>query len=86
MIDALTAALDRARQRRQLPDPEVARLLRRRAGLTLADVGRAVGVSHTAIWLWERSRRRPRDPQHVEAYSNLLDRLAREVGGGGGGA
>lgn len=81
MIDA---ALAHEQARRRLPDGPTARFLRRRAGLTLFDVARAVGVSGVAVSLWERGLRRPREPQIVDAYARLLDRLAREVASGGG--
>lgn len=76
----LDSVLDRARRRRELPDGELARMIRRRAGLTLADVGAVLGVSHVAVLFWERGRHRPRDPKLAAAYSNLMGRLAREVG------
>jgi transcriptional regulator with XRE-family HTH domain len=77
--DLLTAALDRIRLRRQLPDGNTARALREEAGLTQTEFGAVVGVSGVAISLWERNLRRPRDPRLVENYLTVLDRLAREL-------
>jgi transcriptional regulator with XRE-family HTH domain len=80
--DVVTAALARKRTRQQLPEGPMARYLRRRAGLTLSEVGEVVGATGVAVSLWERGLRRPRDPRLVAAYAALLDRLAREVANG----
>lgn len=81
--DLLTAALDRTRVRRRLPDGATARALRQEAGLTQMEAGAVVGVSGVAISLWERNLRRPRDPRRIESYLTFLDRLARELANSG---
>jgi DNA-binding transcriptional regulator YiaG len=62
-----------------------ARALRQAARLTCAEVARAVGVSPSAISMWERGCRVPRGAGAL-AYGNLLAVLAaaalRAAGGG----
>ena len=79
-MDALDTALARRRQQ-PLPDPETARFLRRRAGLSLADIAAVVGVSHVSIWHWETGRRQPRDARLRDAYAAVLKRLAVDAEG-----
>ncbi|WP_408637686.1 helix-turn-helix domain-containing protein [Ornithinimicrobium sediminis] len=50
--------------------------LRRAAGLSLRDVGRYCGVSHSAVSAWEEGRYAPRG-LHLVAYVQLLGVLAR---------
>lgn len=62
----------RARARRTVRDaPELVRSLRREAGLTLAEVGEALGVSHVAVRRWERGERVPRGDL-ARRYLDLL--------------
>ena len=59
---------------RELPSPETRRALRREAGLSLADIGRAVGVTRQAVSGWESGRRTPRGHLLV-AYVAVLRQL-----------
>lgn len=52
--------------------------LRLAAGLTLAEVGRAVGVSEATVWRWEHGQRRP-GGQPALAYARLLARLSEDA-------
>jgi transcriptional regulator with XRE-family HTH domain len=65
--------------RRGLPSPEERRRLREAAGLSLEDLGRAVGVSYSTVFNWERGEHFPRR-RHLEAYLEALA-LLREAGG-----
>lgn len=70
-IDTL---LEEARAVRGLPSPPVRRALRVDAGLSLARVADALGVSVQAVCHWELGSRQPR-PANALAYSELLDAL-----------
>jgi transcriptional regulator with XRE-family HTH domain len=63
--------------RRDLPPVEMRRALRRGAGLTLADIAEAVGVTRQPVSWWERGRRTPRGP-NLDAYGEVLRALGRE--------
>lgn len=68
--------VDRAKARRLVRDtPTLARSLRREAGLSLAEVGQALGVSHAAVQRWENGKRVPRGDL-AERYLGLLRRAA----------
>lgn len=69
--NTLLAELNAARK---LPAPSVRRALRMRAGLSLARVGNALGVSDQAVAYWEAGIRRPR-PANLVAYAELLQAL-----------
>jgi transcriptional regulator with XRE-family HTH domain len=75
---AEAALLNAARLRRGLPDPELRRIIRRRAGLSQAEVGAAVGVDAPTVCRWESGSRNPRQPAK-DRYAALLARLAEEV-------
>ena len=66
--------LERVRERRSLPSARERRKIRLEAGLSLRDVGAALGVSHTAVRGWERGAV-PRDQK--AAYGDLLAELRR---------
>jgi transcriptional regulator with XRE-family HTH domain len=68
--------LARVRSRRQLPLPAERRLIRERAGVSLRELGVAIGVSHVAIARWEAGGQ-PAGPEHVAAYGRILDELRR---------
>jgi DNA-binding transcriptional regulator YiaG len=68
--------LEQVRSRRALPPPAERRRIREAAGVSLRDMAKAVGVSHTAITDWE-SGTMPRE--HRAAYARLLDELHRLV-------
>jgi transcriptional regulator with XRE-family HTH domain len=76
--DTLTAALDRARLRRRLPDPPTRLLLRERAGLSRKEVAAALGVDRATISRWESGERHPSDA-HLGLYVALLARLEVEA-------
>ncbi|MCX4973143.1 helix-turn-helix transcriptional regulator [Streptomyces sp. NBC_00620] len=57
--------------RPELPAPAERKAVREAAGLTLAQVGSAVGVTAQAVGLWESGRRTPR--------GTLLDRYAEAI-------
>ncbi|MBX6370154.1 MAG: helix-turn-helix transcriptional regulator [Rhodospirillales bacterium] len=67
------------RLRRELPSPAECRALRRAAGVSLAEVGRAVGVSHAAVFAWETGRNRPHGG-NLRRYLDALHALREEIG------
>ena len=68
--------VERLRLWRDLPSPGDRRRIRERAGCSLRDVAGAVGVSQMAIVRWETGSK-PRNPDHLRAYSRLLGELER---------
>jgi transcriptional regulator with XRE-family HTH domain len=68
---------ERLQARRELPPPDVLRDLRVKAGVSLEQVGEAVGVTGAAVFHWERGRSRPR-AEHLAAYLQVIQ-LLREV-------
>jgi len=64
-----------ARVLRSLPDPEVARSIRLRAGLSRERIAQAVGVSRATVANWETGSSLPRGANRV-AYARLLAELA----------
>lgn len=72
--------LRRGRLRRSLPSPDIARELRRRAGLTLEDVAAELAVSRSTVSRWETGARRP-SGERVIAYAALLKTLRRDQSG-----
>ncbi|WP_249351004.1 helix-turn-helix transcriptional regulator [Microbispora sp. H10836] len=79
MTETLVSARirERVQQRRDLPPPSTCRALRQAAGLRIADVAEAVGVTTQAVSYWELGRRTPRG-RYREAYLEALNAL-REV-------
>jgi transcriptional regulator with XRE-family HTH domain len=75
MSDTLEVLTQRI-ARRDLPPIEMRRALRRSAGLTLADVADAVGVTRQAVSWWERGQRTPRG-EKLDAYGDVLRALSR---------
>lgn len=78
MVEILEHLLAEARIRKSLPEPEIRRLLRERAGLTQDEVARVLGVNRVAVTRYEGGTRSPRGRLRVE-YAQLLERLAQEV-------
>ena len=74
-IDALR---DRVRANRELPPPATRRELRKRAGLSLQDIGDALGVTRTAVLFWEQGTRRP-GKRTLARYADILAMLAAET-------
>lgn len=69
---------DRVRARRELPPPAGRRALREAAGVSLADIARACGVSKQAVAQWESGYCEPRGA-NLLAYSDAI-RVLREAG------
>jgi hypothetical protein len=59
-----------------VPNPEFFRRMRIRAGLTLKEMGRVLGVSYSAVSLMEHGRQAIR-PEHVAIYDRLFERRRR---------
>jgi DNA-binding transcriptional regulator YiaG len=76
-MEALDEKLEAARLRRTLPSPEVARLIRRNAGLSRTEVADLLGVSRWSVMRWEEGLASPTQ-RVAPAYARLLERLARE--------
>jgi DNA-binding transcriptional regulator YiaG len=70
----------RAAARRGLPPPPVRRDIRRMAGVSMADLADALGVSTASVSLWETGRRTPRHA-HLLAYSEALSALQAACAG-----
>lgn len=77
-MSSIDELIDHVRDRRNLPAPEVRRAVRKDAGLSLADVADALGVSRQAVAHWEHGARHPR-PEHLRKYAELLRRLMGET-------
>lgn len=75
-----TAALvKRVQDRRDLPPPHERRALRQRAGLALADIAAAAGVSKQAVLRWESGV----DPSaaNLGRYAEILRTIRAELDG-----
>jgi transcriptional regulator with XRE-family HTH domain len=70
--------LDEARVRQSIPPVALRRLLRERAGLTQAELARAVGVDRATVSRWEAGIRSPRGGSRA-AYGAVLQRLGDEA-------
>jgi DNA-binding transcriptional regulator YiaG len=68
------------RQVRRVPDPAIARAIRKGAGVSQAAVAAEVGVTRQAIALWESGARRP-SGAHIDAYAAALAVLQEEIDG-----
>jgi DNA-binding transcriptional regulator YiaG len=77
--DSQKAALALANARQRLPSPRVCALIRQVAGLSRHQIAEAVGVSASAVALWESGARKP-NVAHLERYVTLLDELRRVTG------
>jgi transcriptional regulator with XRE-family HTH domain len=62
---------------RELPPPDVRRRLREGAGVSLAEIGRACGVTSSAVAFWERGERTPTG-ENLRRYVRVLN-LLREA-------
>ena len=76
-MDVLDQLLAESRTRRQLPQPQIRRLLRTRAGLSQEAVASVLGIDRAALSRWESGQRTPRG-QLCRDYAAVLERLARE--------
>lgn len=68
--------LEQVRARRVLPPAAERRRIRDDAHVSQHEMARALGVSWTAIYRWERGSR-PRQRAHEIAYADLLNDLKR---------
>ncbi len=68
----------RIRAHVSLPGPDERRRLRVAAGLPLADVAEAAGVTVAAVSAWERGTREPAGEAR-EAYARVLEVLREET-------
>jgi predicted transcriptional regulator len=78
-MPSFDAALVAARVLERLPPPRVLRMLRQRAGLSLAVVAAEVRIDKSSIARYEVGRRRPRG-ETLGRYVATLARLAMEAG------
>lgn len=76
VTERLEILLRRRSGPRRLPEPDVRRLLRERAGLTQKELAEALGVSRPAVSRWESGRRTPRSSEARDRYRIALDRLS----------
>ena len=70
---------ERIRERRELPPPALRRELRRAAGVSVADVAAAIGVSRATVGFWERGEKSPTGAnlsKYVEVLRVLRDEAA----------
>ncbi|WP_030905018.1 telomere-associated protein Tap [Streptomyces sp. NRRL F-5126] len=74
LFSAVDALLEHV-ARDDLPAPEERRRLREAAGLSQAQVARALGARREAVGSWESGRSEPRTPKRA-AYARLLEGLA----------
>lgn len=65
----------------ELPPSHECEAIRKAAGLTVTQLGAAVGVSAASIRQWEAGMREPRGLGRI-AYAQALVQLESEVGGG----
>ena len=79
MMDTLDEALAVRRAQWELPSFARRRELRRRHGLTQADIADVVGVDPTTVVRWESSTRTPQGDS-TRRYLAVLQRLADELG------
>jgi transcriptional regulator with XRE-family HTH domain len=78
MTGTIDMTIAQARARRRLPEPPLRRYLRERAGLSQHSVAEVVGVEVSTISRWENGTRQPRHGAALDAYLEVLDRLAAE--------
>jgi len=71
--------LTNLRARRRLPLPAERRQIREAAGVSLRQLGEALGASPMAILRWEQGAQ-PRDPDQAREYGILLDELRSLAG------
>jgi transcriptional regulator with XRE-family HTH domain len=76
-MDQLDEALERARRRKNLPDPVVRRLLRIQAGLTQGDVAKYLGTTAAAVSRYESGDREPRKAV-MDKYVDIIQRIMNE--------
>lgn len=77
VIDALLSAAPRTQS--ALPSPEIRASLRKRQGLTQAQIGDALKVKPVTVSSWETGRSEPQGETR-ELYAELLRRIAGRFG------
>lgn len=75
-MDKIEALVNRVRIEQSLPPPDQRRAIREAAGLSMDDLGEALGVSRQAVSHWERGQRHPRAGVVVR-YAKLLYLLSQ---------
>lgn len=78
MTDSTHDLLAEVRAARDLPSPEMARLIRRAAGVSVARMAQALEINRTTLFRWETGEMQPRAAQRAR-YGQLLAELQREV-------
>ena len=71
----LQELLEQTKTMRRLPPPSERRALREGAGLTRKEVGSLLGVSDTAVYVWESGKSTP-SKRHLADYVGLLEELS----------
>ncbi len=66
------------RRRASLPPPKTRKAILLAAGISLEEMGKAVGVSHEAIRLWEIGLRAPTETNLIR-YSAVLEEMQRQL-------
>ena len=67
--------LERVQKRRSLPPPAEREALRKAAGLSLRDLGEAMGVAATTVHFWETGQRNP-NSLHLDRYLSALQAMS----------
>ena len=75
LTEPRSTAVAIAQARRRLPSPKICTLVRVAAGLSRQQIADALGVTATAVALWESGSRRPSNA-HIQDYVLLIDELA----------
>ena len=79
----VTALVDEVREALSLPEPGVARRIRRLAGVSQGRLADELGVTRQTVYRWEAGNRVPRSG-HRLSYARLLadlERATRRYGG-----
>jgi transcriptional regulator with XRE-family HTH domain len=77
MTTGVDELLEQVRSKRQLPVPEVRRRIRLAAGVSVRELAKALGVSHTAVASWEPPEGRTPSRGLRDEYRRLLEELRR---------
>ena len=70
----LKQLIKRSQARKQLPPPEMRRLIREQARLSQEDIAGVLKIDRATVSRWESGERTPRG-KLAETYKQLLDRL-----------
>jgi transcriptional regulator with XRE-family HTH domain len=80
-MGTISELVERVEARRELPSPTVRRALRQAAGVSLDDVGAAVGVTGQAVRWWESGAREP-NAENLRPYLEVLRAFKRAMSDG----